>query len=95
MELFNFLWDNSTIVAAALTTVAGTLGVNKVLGRISGIGKASSKIAQIVKEINDLIVAVTEALKPDKDGKVRISPEELEKIKKEIAEVSGALKYLD
>jgi len=83
---FGFIFNNLDFLATALTVVLGALGVNK------HFSKKVNKVSNLVKEVNDLILALTEAIKPDEDGKVRIEGEELKRIKKELSEVKGAVR---
>jgi hypothetical protein len=45
----------------------------------------------IAKETLDVIMVLSKALKPDKDGKVRIETEELAEIRKELIEMKKAM----
>ncbi len=94
MEIFGFIWKNSTVVAAVLTGMLGTLGIKNILGRIGAVVGLSGKLVLLVKELNDIVIAVADAIKPDPDGKVRVSSSELDRIKKELSEVAGVLKEL-
>lgn len=81
-----FLVNNLDFVATALTVVLGAFGVNK------HFGKKVGKVSKLVNEVNDLVIALTDAIKPDDDGKVRIEGDELRKIKQELSEVKGAIR---
>ena len=92
--MWELITGNSTVIAAILTGILGTLGIGRLLGRITSVIGMSGKIVNLVKELNDIVIAVAESIKPDPDGKVRISGSELDKIKKELSEIAGVLKEL-
>ena len=81
-----FIFNNLDFVATALTVVLGALGVNK------HFSKKVNRVSNLVREVNELILALTEAIKPDPDGKIKIEGEELKRIKKELSEVKGAVR---
>ena len=64
----------------------GAFGINK------HFSKKVGRVSNLVKEVNDLIIALTDSIKPDPDGKVRIKADELKRIKQELSEVKGAIR---
>ena len=67
----------TTIIAAVASLVIGLLLPSPVF----------KKSIKAVKEIGDLLVVLTTALKPDKDDVVRITKQEIKDIKKEALDI--------
>lgn len=79
--IIQHLMQNDTIVAAGLTFVLSVLGAKKV------IGKRLNSVFAISKEVLDVVMVLSKALKPDDDGKVRIDKTELREIQKELSDL--------
>ena len=51
MEIFGFIWNNSTVIAAVLTGILGSLGIKNILGKISSVVGISGKIVVLVEAL--------------------------------------------
>lgn len=75
------------LVAIALTAVLGLFGFKKG-------NKKTASIIGIMTSVNDLILSVTDAIKPEKDGQVRIDPDEIDRIKRELGKLKNHISLL-
>ncbi len=83
--LFTQLSQNNSLVGAGLTCLLSIFGAKKLIsGRIN-------KVFSIAKETLDVIIVFSKALKPDTDGVIRIESDELEEIRKELADMKRAI----
>ncbi|RKY84474.1 hypothetical protein DRQ09_08610 [candidate division KSB1 bacterium] len=85
---FGFILNNLDFVATAITVLLGAFGINR------HFSNKVNRVSRLIKEVNELILALTEAIKPDPDGKVRIEGDELRRIKRELSEVKGAIRNI-
>ena len=74
-----------SLFAAGLTLVMSLFGAKKVFGKKVKI------VLSVIKETLDVVLVLSNALKPDDDGKVRIEKKELEEIKRELSEMQKSL----
>ena len=79
--LIQRLIQNDTIVAAGVTFLLSVLGAKKVLG------SRINTVFAIAKETLEVVMALSKALKPDEDGKIRIDKKELQEINKELTDM--------
>ena len=73
------------IAALGLTFLFSIFGAKKTTA------KKITGIVNVVAAVNGLIKAVTDAIKPDKDGVIRIEAEELNRIKLKVSETNGVI----
>jgi len=76
------------LIAIGLTAILGLFGFKKNNKKFNGV-------VGIVNRVNLLVLSITDAIKPDSDGKVRISGEELEKIKEELRQTKDLIERLN
>ena len=79
--------ESIELIAIGVTAVLGLFGFKKNNKKYSGI-------LDIVSRVNSLILSITEAIKPDEDGQVRISSSELAGIKEELKQTKNVLEKL-
>ena len=79
--------ESIELIAIGITALLGLFGFKKSNRKYSGV-------VEIVQRVNLLILSVTEAIKPDNDGKVRISTDELDRIKEELKQTKTVLESL-
>ena len=79
--------ESIELIAIGITALLGLFGFKKSSRKYSGV-------VEIVQRVNLLILSVTEAIKPDNDGKVRISTDELDRIKEELKQTKTVLESL-
>lgn len=84
MELFSFatFWP---VIALAIST-----GVTYLVTKYNAskkIGEVAEEMQSAGDEVFDVFVALLAAVAPDADGKVTITPEEVDNIKKELEDV--------
>lgn len=79
--------ESIELIAIGVTALFGLFGFKKSNKKFTGI-------VDIVNSVNMLLLAVTDAIKPDNDGQVRISSTELEKIKSELNQTKNMLERL-
>jgi len=61
---------------------------------LSAVAVIVVKLVGFLKELQEAIVALLDALKPDKDGTVRITAKELATIKKEFLDIPISIKNI-
>jgi len=71
----------NNIIAYLVTAVLGAFG-SKIF-----FTKKFDFLNHLLMEITQLLTVLVDSLKPDSDGNVRITPEEAERIRKEITEL--------
>ena len=72
---------NNNIIAYLITAILGAFG-SKIF-----FSKKYDFLNHVLIEITQLLSVLVDSLKPDADGKVRITPEEAERIREEIMDV--------
>jgi hypothetical protein len=71
----------NNIIAYLVTAILGAFG-SKIF-----FTKKFDFLNHLLMEITQLLTVLVDSLKPDSDGNVRITPEEAERIRKEITEL--------
>ncbi|MFC1724673.1 hypothetical protein ACFL4T_03530 [candidate division KSB1 bacterium] len=79
--------ESIELIAIGVTALLGLFGFKKSNKKYSGV-------VEIVQRVNLLIMSITEAIKPDNDGSVRISTDELGRIKDELKQTKAVLEAL-
>ena len=79
--------ESIELIAIGVTALFGLFGFKKSNKKFTGI-------VDIIHRVNMLVISVTDAIKPDNDGQVRISRTELEKIKDELNQTKNVLEKL-
>ena len=69
--------ESIELIAIGITAILGLFGFKKSNRKYSGV-------VEIVQRVNILILSITEAIQPDNDGNVRISTDELDRIREEL-----------
>jgi len=87
METLAQLWPVLAIAISALSTYI--IAKYKLSGKITDLG---DEVDELGSEIIDVYNVITNALKPDEDGIVRLTTEEVEAIKEEIDDIIGVIK---
>lgn len=83
--IIQLLTHNGSLVAGGITLLLSLFGAKKI------VGKKINIVFALVQETIDVISVFTRALKPDKDGKIRIDENELKEIQKELSEMKKAV----
>lgn len=71
----------NNIIAYLVTAILGAFG-SKIF-----FSKKVDFLNHILMEITQLLTVLVDSLKPDSDGNIRITPEEAERIRKEITDL--------
>jgi len=72
---------NNNVIAYAVTAILGAIGSKLFFAR------KVEFLQHLLLEVSQLLKALTDALKPDPDGTVIITPEEAQRIRNEITDV--------
>lgn len=83
--MFDWLLENN-LLAYLATAVTGALGSKLVLA------KQITRLGNVLKEVSQLLGSLLNAVEPDVDGQVRLSPEEIAEIKQALQELLDSWK---
>jgi hypothetical protein len=88
MDVLNFIGEQQGVIAVILTALLSGLLLKY------GVFDKLNAVAALLQKVLELILTLAKAVKPDPDGKVRFTAEEISEIEKDGAEVYGAAKAL-
>ena len=83
--MLDWLLENN-LLAYLATAVTGALGSKLVLA------KQIARLGSVLKEVSQLLGTLLSAIEPDTDGQVRLAPEEIAGIKRELQELLDSWK---